>query len=213
MDTFVQIEANKYFPDLTDEQKAFSDLTLLQKYDAVLDVLDSESGKAPTFDDINRVLLTEKKKVHWGEVMDILYTMIGDKYLYGHFANQQGKQIFLLSFNGKLLKDTGGYEKKLEREKQKELLSNRQLTKSIEVSRWTKWNIGLALLMSATTLTVLLFTCNRDTYRYRKESERQKKDSLTQVQTQENTKGFKEELHQISLSLNDTTKVKVKIEK
>lgn len=213
MDTFIQIDASKYSADLTDEQESFSDLTLLQKYDAVLDVLYSESGKGPTFDDINKALLTQKKKIHWGEVMDILYTMIGDKYLYGRFANQQGKQIFLLSFNGKLLKETEGYEKKLEREKQKELLSNRQLAKSIEVSRWTKWNIGLALSISATTLIVLLFTYNRDTNRYRKESERQQKDSLSQVQAQESTKELKEELHQISLSLKDTAKVKVKIEK
>ena len=213
MDVFIHIDASKYTSELTEEQKSFLDLTLLKKYDAVLGVLYSESGKAPTFDDINKVLLTEKKKVHWGEVMDILYTMIGDGYLYGHFTNQKQQQIFLLSFNGKLLKETGGLERKLEKAKSDDVLKSDQLTKAIEVSKWTKWNIGLALFMTATTLSVLLFTCNRDTNRYRKEFEKQSKDTLRQEEINKSVLELKTELHQISLSLQDTAKVKVKIEK
>jgi len=213
MDVFIHIDANKYSAELTEEQKLFADITLLQKFDAVLDVLYSESGNAPTFDDIHAALLEAKKKVHWGEVMDVLYTLIGDGYLYGHFTNQQKQQIFLLSFNGKLLKETGGLEKKLEKGKRDDTLKSDQLTKSIEVSKWTKWNIALALLMSATTLSVLVFTCTRDTTRYNKEAEQRLIDKQQQVQTRKSDSISLQKPLEISVSLKDTAKVKVKIEK
>lgn len=79
-------------------------------------------------------------------------------------------------------------------------------------SKWTKWNIGLALFMTATTVSVLLFR-NRDTNRYRKESEHQSKETLQQGEINKSVLELKTELHQISLSLQDTAKVKVKIEK
>jgi hypothetical protein len=213
MDVFINIDASKYSAKLTEEQKSFADLTLLQKYDAVLNVLYSESGKAPTFDDINAAIVKEKKKVHWGEVMDILYTLIGDGYLYGHFTNQQQQQIFLLSFNGKFLKETGGLEKKLEKEKSDDNLKSEQLAKSVEVSKWTKWNIALALLMTATTLSVLIFTCTRDTTRFRKESKKQLIDKQLQSQTRKCDSISIQKPLKVSPSLKDTVKEKEKIEK
>src|SRR5688500_18510640 len=89
--------------ELTDTQKLFPQLEPLQKYDAVLEALFKISGDAPTFDDINKWLLLNNKQVHWGEVMDILYTMGNDGYVYGHMTHPKKGQMFLLSFNGKLL--------------------------------------------------------------------------------------------------------------
>lgn len=78
---------------------------------------------------------------------------------------------------------------------------------------WTKGNILIGALISITTLSVVLFNCNRDTDKYHKELERQQKDTLQQRQINQSVLELKKELHQISLSLQDTAKVKVKIER
>jgi hypothetical protein len=213
METFIHIDASRYSFDLTEEQKFFADLNLLQKYDAVLDVLFKESGKSPTFDDINKVLLEEKKKVHWGEVMDILYTMIGDSYLYGHFTNQKKEQIFLISFNGKNLKETGGLEKKIEREKIKEQLSSDLNDSNLKTGRWTRNNIILTAITGGITLIALLTNLGITINRESKESQRHLKDSLQQVKSQENASELNKELRQIHQYLQDTAKVRLKIEK
>jgi len=213
IEVFIHIDQNKYSDKLTDEQQAFPDLTLLQKYDAVLDVLSSLSGDALTFDDINATLLKDKKKVHWGEVMDILYPMIGDDYLYGHFTktDKTGKsfQIFLISFNGKLLKDTGGYEKKLEREKTKTELTNRQLNASISSVNWSKANIVIGLLFAATTLIFVISNWNINNKTYHRILNRDRKDSIQQSMKQQAESQPNKETLQISVSLQDTAKVKI----
>src|SRR4051812_5865590 len=98
-------------------------MTLIEKFDAVLDVLYSESGKAPTFQDIETKLIENGKKVHGGEVWDILNTMMRDGYLYFVQHEVKNQEVYLISFNGKLLKETEGLEKKLEREKMNEKLA------------------------------------------------------------------------------------------
>jgi hypothetical protein len=173
MDVFIQIDASKYSSELTEEQNSFLDLTLFQKYDAVLGVLYSESGKAPTFDDINKVLLTEKKKVHWGEVMDVLYTMIGDNYLYGHFTNQKKEQIFLLSFNGKLLKEGGGISTKLQREKDKEELDIKLKGISIGNIKFTRILAYASFILALTLGAVQII-------KFLNERNKQEQPSITQ---------------------------------
>ncbi|RTL59086.1 MAG: hypothetical protein EKK37_12310 [Sphingobacteriales bacterium] len=213
IDVFIYIDSSKYSSELTEEQKLFPDLTLLQKYDAVLDVLYSESGKAPTFDDINAALLKEKKKVHWGEVMDILYTMIGDDYVYGHFtkkdATEKDVQIFLLSFKGKLVKETDGYAKKLEREKTKTDLTNRQLTASISSVNWSKANILIGLLLAATTLLFVISNWNINNKTYHRILDRDKTDSIEQSERQQSESKLNKVSLRVSLSQEDTVKVKI----
>lgn len=211
MDVFIHIDASKYSPDLTEEQKSFPDLAILQKYDAVLDVLYSESGKAPTFDDINIILLTEKKKVHSGEVMDILYTMIGDKYLYGHFANQKKEQIFLLSFNGKLLKEGGGISAKLNREKDKEDLDIKLKGVSIGNIKFTRIlayaSFILALALGAVQI-VKYFT-----ERNKPEQQNISPEQVEQLlQSQQQTAEHLQQLRQTIL-LTDTSVKKIKVAK
>lgn len=212
IDVFIHIDASKYSANLKEEQNSFPDLTLLQKYDAVLDVLSSLSGDSPTFDDINAALLKEKKKVHWGEVMDILYTMIGDDYLYGHFTktdeNRNSFQIFLISFNGKLLKETGGYEKKLDREKTKTELINKQLSVSISFVNWSKANIVISLLFAATTLVFVVRNWNINDKTYHRILDKDKKESIEQSMKQKAESKQRKETFRISVSLQDTAKVK-----
>ncbi|SRR6266536_5459461 len=207
------IDSNKYTADLTEEQKSFQDLTLLQKYDAVLEALFDKSGNSPTFDYINDILLERKKKIHWGEVMDILNTMEGDKYLYDHFTNKDGIQIFLLSFNGKYLKETGGLEKKIEREKAKEKLDSDLNDSNLKTGRWTRTNIVITSIIGSITLIAVLTNLGITINRESKESSRHLKDSLQQIKTQESALELNKELHQIRQTLQDTAKVKVRIEK
>jgi hypothetical protein len=157
--------------------------------------------------------LKDKKKVHWGEVMDNLYAMIGDGYLYGHFTNQKQQQIFLLSFNGKLLKETGGLEKKIEREKAKEKLDSDLNDSNLITGRWKRTNIVITIIIGSITLIAVLANLGITINRECKESSRQLRDSMQQSKTQENALELNKELHQIFLSLKDTIKVKVKIAK
>jgi hypothetical protein len=211
MDVFIQIDASKYSSELTEEQKSFLDLTLLQKYDAVLGVLYSESGKAPTFDDINKVLLTEKKKVHWGEVMDVLYTMIGDNYLYGHFTNQKKEQIFLLSFNGKLLKEGGGISTKLQREKDKEELDIKLKGISIGNIKFTRI-LAYASFILALTLGAVQIN------KFVNERNKQEQPSITPTQVEQLLQSQRETAEHLRLLrqaklLTDTSVKKIKIVK
>lgn len=159
------------------------ELALIEKYDIVLDVLYSESGKSPSFDDIVAKLMADGYNIHWGEVMDILLTLDREKYIYQvSLVEDPNKSIrYLLSFNGKLLKELGGLEKKLAREKEKEVLAIAQSKSTINAVKWTKANIAIGLLISITTLSVVLFTCSRDTNKYNREFELHKKDTLRKV--------------------------------
>lgn len=202
-------DTNKYPADLTEEQKSFADLTLLQKYDAVLKVLFDQSGNDPTFDRILEFLLKEKKKIHWGEVMDILNTMAGDGYLYSDYKNKNGIQLFLLSFNGKYLQETGGLENKIEREKAKEKLSSDLNDSNLKTGRWTRNNIVLTAITGGITLIALLTNLGITLNRECKESKRHLKDSLQQVKSQENASELNKEVRQIRQYLQDTAKMKV----
>jgi hypothetical protein len=209
---FIEIDQSKY-SDQSEKQKSFTDLTLLQKYDAILDVLFKESGNAPTFDDINTILLTEKKKIHWGEVMDILYTMIGDDYLYGHFTktdvNGKPVQIFLISFNGKYLKDTGGFEKKIEREKAKEKLNKDLNDSNLKTGRWTRRNMIYTGSTAAITIIALITNIVLTQSREAKQNKQQVQDSVQKTKQQKLDSELNQEVRQIHQRLQDTLSIHV----
>lgn len=212
INVFIEIDQSKY-SDQADKQKSFTDLTLFQKYDAVLDVLFIESGNAPTFDDINNVLLTEKKKVHWGEVMDILYTMMGDDYLYGHFTktdtNGKPVQIFLISFSGKYLKETGGFGKKLEREKAKDKLDKDLNESNLKNGRWTRRSMIYTGITAAITIIALITNIVLTQGRETKQKQQQSQDSGQKVKQQELDSELNQEIRQIRQRLQDTLDMNV----
>lgn len=111
-------EIKKVFRDFTEEQLKFKELTLIQKYDAVLDALYDLSGDAPTFDDIDNKIISNKKKVHGGEIWDILNKMRRDFIIRERiFKNDDNlKEIYLIDFEGKLMKEKGGLKGKIKRE-------------------------------------------------------------------------------------------------
>jgi len=92
-----------------------ADLTLTQKYDTVLDVLYSESGNSPSFDDITGKLGADGYNIHWGEIMDILFTLDKEGLLYKVTLQEDPTNTvrYLLNFAGKMLKEEGGLGKKL----------------------------------------------------------------------------------------------------
>ncbi len=180
-------------------------MTLIEKFDAVLDVLYSESGKSPTFEYIQEVLAKNSKDVHWGEVWDILNTMNKDGFLY--IVSQDNKERYLLSFNGKLLKETGGLEAKLKREKDREILTNQQITSTIKTDRFsrrsTRVSIGLALLV----MGLQFYTIYRENSKNKESALKEKKELVQQQKIIQNDSIMNQELHWISLPLQDTAKV------
>lgn len=200
---------NKYPQDLTEEQQSFPDLTLLQKYDAVLKVLFEESGNDPTFDRILEWLRKGKKKIHWGEVWDILQSMDGDKYLYSNNANKEGVQLFLLSFNGKYLQINGGLEKKLEREKVKEELDVKLKGVSIGNIKFTRI-LAYASFILALTLGVVQII------KFISERNKQEQPSITPAQVEQllqSQQQAAEHLRQLqqTILLTDTAVKKIRV--
>jgi len=198
---------------MADEEK--KELTLLQKYDTVLDVLYTESGKSPTFDDILGKLGFDGYNIHWGEVWDIINTMTKDGFIYQVIQEDdtEKKPRYLLSFNGKLLKETGGLEKKLEREKKKDATDVLLDASNLKTGRWTRNNIILTAITGGITLIALLTNLGITLNRESKELQRHLKDSLQQVKQQDNSSELNKEIRQIRQYLQDTANVKVKIGK
>ncbi len=192
--------------------KTKPELPLLQKYDAVLDALYNTSGDSPTFDKIMLKLNEMGRKVDDGEVWDILNTMIKDGYLYFVHHNEKNIDVYLLSFNGKYLKETGGLEKKIEREKTKEELNNKLNDSNLKNGKWTRNNIILTSITGGITLIALLVNLGITLNRESKELQRHLKDSIQQVKSQENASELNEEIRQIRQHLQDTSK-KIKIVK
>jgi ABC-type Na+ efflux pump permease subunit len=197
------------------DEKEQKELTLIQKYDTVLDVLYTESGKSPTFDDILGKLGTDGYNIHWGEVWDVINTMIKDGFIYQVIQEDdpEKKPRYLLSFNGKLLKETGGLEKKLAREKKKEETNVLLDASNLKTGRWTRTNIIITIVTGSITLIAVLTNLGITINRESKESIRQLRDSIQQAKTQENASELNKNIHQIHQALQDTAKVKVKIEK
>jgi len=188
-----------------------ADLTLLQKYDAVLEVLYEKSGQSPTFEFIQMALEQNGKKVDGGEVWDILNTMAKDGFLY--IVMQSEKERYLLSFNGKLLQETGGLEKKIEREKGNEKLKSDLNDSNLKTGRWTRTNIIITIIIGSITLIAVLTNLGITINRESKESTRQLRDSTQRAKEQENALELNKEVRQIRQTLQDTSKVKVKIVK
>jgi hypothetical protein len=94
-------------------------LTLIQKFDAVLEALYCLSGKRPTFDRINKFLRVKKKNVHWGEVWDILEKMQREFLVHQPRTHQDrpNEILHLITFEGKLMHERNGLNGKLFREK------------------------------------------------------------------------------------------------
>ncbi len=92
-----------------------ADLTLIQKYDEVLTVLYDESGNSPSFDDITGKLGAKGLNIHWGEIMDVLFTLDKEGLIYKvTLQEDKTNEIrYLLNFAGKRLKEDGGLAKKL----------------------------------------------------------------------------------------------------
>ncbi len=189
------------------------ELSLLEKYDAVLDVLYDISGKSPTFDRIQASLVKNEKKVDGGELWDILNTMIKDNFVYFVKNNQTEEELYLLSFNGKLLKETGGLEKKLNTEKKKDQLNIDLNEFNLKTGRWTRINIVITSIIGSITLIAVLTNLEITINKESKELSRHLKDSLQQTKTQENASELNKNLLQIRQTLQDTAKVKVRIEK
>lgn len=189
------------------------DLLLLEKYDAVLDVLFSESGKAPTFQDIEKKLKENAKKIDGGEVWDILNTMMRDGYLYFVPHEEKNAEVYLISFNGKYLKETGGLVNKIEREKTKQKLDSDLNESNLKTGRWTRSNMIISVIIGSITLIAVLANLGITVNRESKETGRKLRDSLQEVKTQQNASQLNRELHQIYQVLQDTSKVKVKIER
>jgi hypothetical protein len=97
------------------------ELTLVEKFDAVLDALYDISGKRPT--DTRIMLLLKKRgiKIDVGEVWDIFIKMRQEGLLHQEvkaiYSKRPNEVLHLIHFNGKYLKETNGLKGKLEREK------------------------------------------------------------------------------------------------
>lgn len=92
-----------------------ADLTLIQKYDEILTVLYDESGNSPSFDDITGKLGGKGLNIHWGEIVDVLFTLDKEGLIYKvTLQDDPTNEIrYLLNFAGKRLKEDGGLAKKL----------------------------------------------------------------------------------------------------
>lgn len=195
------------------DEKEQKELTLIQKYDTVLDVLYTESGKSPTFDDILGKLGADGYNIHWGEVWDIINTMIKDGFIYQVIQEDDPdkKPRYLLSFNGKLLKETGGLEKKLAREKKKEETGVLLDESNLKTGRWTRTNIVITIITGSITLIAVLTNLGITINRESKDSGRQLKEFIQQAKAQENVIELNKTIKKINKTLEDTAKVKVKI--
>ena len=100
-----------------------AELTLIQKFDAILDALYEISGKRPTYHRIKKVLRVKDLKIEDGEIWDILVKMETDKTVHLPVLNPNPKfpneYLHLITFEGKLLKERGGLKGKIERDKAK----------------------------------------------------------------------------------------------
>lgn len=97
------------------------DLTIIEKFDAVLKVLYDISGKRPTFGRITALLLFRKQKVDGGEIWDIIRKMQREFLLHPDIKDSSSKTpneiIYLITFEGKLMWERNGLAGKMYREK------------------------------------------------------------------------------------------------
>lgn len=95
---------------------------LVHKFDTVLNYLFELSGRRPTEKRLNKLIRVRKQDIEWGEVWDILNKLEDEKLIrkrtapYSRFPNEI---LFLLTWDGKLMKIRDGYRGKLKREKPK----------------------------------------------------------------------------------------------
>jgi len=149
-------------------------MTLVQKFDAVLDALYDISGQRPTFGRILALLRKRKHNIHWGEVWDILNKMRRDGVIREPIIqnNIKGvdKEIYLITFEGKLMKERNGLKGKFWRE------------------GFTKWRVGIleALTFLVALTTLLYTTCSAnqkccDTNSQTIQQDTLRTDSMTQL--------------------------------
>ncbi|MEN6463317.1 MAG: hypothetical protein ABFC94_18355 [Syntrophomonas sp.] len=96
------------------------ELTLVQKFDTVLEMLYLYSGKRPTSGRVIAFIRAKNKKIDPGEVWDIMNRMVEDKLVSIVAATVNKKQntpLYLLKFEGKIMYERGGLKGKLKREK------------------------------------------------------------------------------------------------
>ncbi len=96
-----------------------SNLTLVQKFDAVLFSLYELSGQRPTFNRIMAFLREKNKKVHRGEIWDIFIKMRREGLLHpevGAIHLNRMEILNLITFEGKMMYEKKGLRGKLKRE-------------------------------------------------------------------------------------------------
>ncbi len=95
-------------------------MTLIKKYDAVLEAVYCISGKRPTFGRILAFLRKKNHDIHWGEVWDILNKMRRDhiirEQIFQNDIKGVDKEVYLIDFEGKLMYERDGLKGKIWRE-------------------------------------------------------------------------------------------------
>lgn len=122
------------------------ELTLIEKFDAVLDALYDFSGKHPTFFRLRAILRARKKKIHWGELMDIMVKIEKDGLAHPKVQSKYKKRknaewVHLITFEGKLLKERGGLKNKVRKEN--------WLKTRVTILEWATFIIALATLYNS----------------------------------------------------------------
>lgn len=95
------------------------ELTLIQKFDTVLEMLYLYSGKRPTAGRLMAFIRAKNKKIEPGEVWDIVGRMVDDKMveIVGATVNKKANTpLYLLKFEGKIMYERGGMDGKVKRE-------------------------------------------------------------------------------------------------
>ncbi|MEI9807731.1 MAG: hypothetical protein WDO16_07565 [Bacteroidota bacterium] len=136
------------------------------------------------------------------------------KELFANFSSPNVKYIEEDDSNRYRISDAGMiYYEQLAFEWESEIQQKKSIDAAVSTSTFTKINIVCSISFAAITLFVLLSGYFEKTKLQSQQSNKALQDSLRQSEILKNVQELKAELHQISLSLKDTSKVKVRIEK
>jgi hypothetical protein len=119
------------------------------------------------------------------------------------------KRTIQLTEKGKIAYTTSSWIKL----KEKEELERESISASIRTSKLTRRNIRVGWILGIATFIAVITNLFITIRKTNQDTEKQSSEALKQSQSKKDTLQLIQELHQISLSLKDTAKVKVKIEK
>ncbi len=107
----------------------------------------------------------------------------------------------------------GGFSKIYEIENRKDVRDEELRSSTVKTGKWTRRNMVISGILAATTTLVVLTNYFDNKAKKLQQDIKEKSDSLRQSETRQDVQELTKQLHQISQSLQDTSKVKVKIEK